>query len=256
VEHQVIETLSRTNVRHMVSTTGGEDSQGKRASGIKKLVLICRSRMLRECVEHMLTARAEDFIVESVSDVLQATEQHPDLVLVLQDVLVGSSRLSEPESFSEIQARFATVPVVAVAHQESISLAMDAIRCGLRGYILTSATSDTVVAAIRLVLAGGTFLPSELLGLTSSVALPSPEPVHERFSGDKTGLTEREVEIMKKLRQGHPNKVIAYQLQISANTVKAHMRNIMRKLHATNRTQLAFRASDSTIERPVVTCGN
>jgi DNA-binding NarL/FixJ family response regulator len=256
VEHQVIRTLSRTDVRHEISTNSDEVARGKRAGGIRKLVLICRSRMLRECMEHMLIARAEDFDVESVSDVLHATEQHPDLVLVLQDVLVGSSKLPvAQECFTEIQGRFANVPVVAVAHQESISLAMDAIRCGLRGYILTSATSDTVVAAIRLVLAGGTFLPSELLGLTS-VAVQNPEPVHERLSGDKTGLTEREVEIMRKLRQGHPNKVIAFQLQISANTVKAHMRNIMRKLHATNRTQLAFRATDSVVERPAVTCSN
>jgi DNA-binding NarL/FixJ family response regulator len=255
VEHQVIKTLLRTDVCIGGATRGNAEMLGPQPSGVKKLVLICRSRMLRECLEHMLFARAKDFEIESVSNVQQANLQRPDLVLVLLDLAVGGSKISEvPGYFADIQEHFTGIPVVAVAHQDSINLATHAMRCGLRGYILTSATSETVIAAIRLVLAGGTFLPSELLDL-SPIATEYAEKARNQPFGDKTGLTEREVEIMKKLRQGHPNKVIAYQLKISANTVKAHMRNIMRKLHATNRTQLAFRVLESvgeTTDPPII----
>jgi DNA-binding NarL/FixJ family response regulator len=55
-------------------------------------------------------------------------------------------------------------------------------------------------------------------------------------------LTEREAEILASIEMGKPNKVIAYELGISESTVKVHARNLMTKLHAANRTHLAFLA--------------
>jgi DNA-binding NarL/FixJ family response regulator len=56
------------------------------------------------------------------------------------------------------------------------------------------------------------------------------------------GFTRREAQVLEQLQQGKANKVIAYELNISESTVKVHVRNIMKKLHATNRTQVAFLA--------------
>ena len=55
-----------------------------------------------------------------------------------------------------------------------------------------------------------------------------------------TYLTPRQAEVLALLRQGKPNKVIAYELSMCEGTVKVHVRNIMRRFKATNRTQLAF----------------
>jgi DNA-binding NarL/FixJ family response regulator len=53
-------------------------------------------------------------------------------------------------------------------------------------------------------------------------------------------LTPKETEILRRLKDGKPNKIIAYELDICESTVKVHMRQIMRKLSATNRTQAAL----------------
>ncbi len=57
---------------------------------------------------------------------------------------------------------------------------------------------------------------------------------------DSFGFTCREAEVVRLLRQGKPNKIIAFELSISESTVKVHIRNIMKKLNATNRTQVVF----------------
>ncbi len=62
---------------------------------------------------------------------------------------------------------------------------------------------------------------------------------HEVISA---GLTSRQVAVLAHLRQGKPNKIIAHDLRMSESTVKVHIRNIMRKMGATNRTQAVYKA--------------
>jgi DNA-binding NarL/FixJ family response regulator len=245
VENSVTTFLSITADRGGDAASDETELGQPQSSGVKKLVLIGRSKMLLECFEHMLLARARDFAIESVPGVIPANIERPDLVLLMLDVAAEFSDLRD--YFAYVQKRFYDVPLVAIAHEDSIPIVVDAMRCGLRGYILTSIASVTVIAAIRLVLAGGTFLPCECLGF-SATAASIAEKSRKRKVEEKAELTEREQEILKQLKQGQPNKIIAYQLKISTNTVKAHMRNIMRKLHATNRNQLALHVLRSIAE--------
>ncbi|MCX5497631.1 response regulator transcription factor [Kaistia dalseonensis] len=60
------------------------------------------------------------------------------------------------------------------------------------------------------------------------------------------GLTDRELEVLRILRQGKSNKIISFELNISESTTKVHISNIMRKLHVHNRTQIAVRMSGGT----------
>ena len=62
----------------------------------------------------------------------------------------------------------------------------------------------------------------------------------ELTTHNETSFTPREIEVLHRLRQGLQNKIIAYELGISESTVKVHLRNVMKKLHASNRTQVAF----------------
>jgi DNA-binding NarL/FixJ family response regulator len=90
-------------------------------------------------------------------------------------------------------------------------------------------------------LAGGTFAP---LALTAGLPQASnrndlPAPADGQAAKDYR-LTYREAEVLQLLQLGKPNKIIAFELSISESTVKVHVRNIMKKLHATNRTQVAL----------------
>ena len=62
----------------------------------------------------------------------------------------------------------------------------------------------------------------------------------ELTSHHDASFTPREIEVLHRLRQGLQNKIIAYELGISESTVKVHLRNVMKKLNASNRTQVAF----------------
>jgi DNA-binding NarL/FixJ family response regulator len=100
-----------------------------------------------------------------------------------------------------------------------------------------------LVSILHLVCAGGTYVPASLIERapvapterTSDASRGALNPIGEAF-------TPKELEIMGRLRDGKPNKIIAYELDICESTVKVHMRHIMGKLNATNRTQAALLA--------------
>ena len=127
------------------------------------------------------------------------------------------------------------VPVVVLAQKNDADLALTAIRHGAKGYIPCTLEFDITIEAVRFVLAGGTYVPMDCVHPTGSKPLAPPAP---RASG---GVTPREVAVIRALQQGKPNKVIAYELNMCESTVKVHVRNLMKKMKAKNRTDLAIK---------------
>ena len=132
---------------------------------------------------------------------------------------------------------YASHPVVTLASANDIDLARAAIRHGAKGYIPVTMGFDIAVEAIRFVLVGGTYAPTDYLlapdqhGLSTPKALP---PVGV--------LTGREISVVTAIKQGKSNKVIAHELNMCESTVKVHVRNVMKKLNAKNRTEVAMKA--------------
>ena len=134
----------------------------------------------------------------------------------------------------------ANVPVVVLAQKNDLALARTAIRHGAKGYIPSTLGFDITIEAVRFVLAGGTYVPMDCVFATGPSTLVSPVP---RPSG---GVTAREVAVVRALQQGKSNKVIAYELNMCESTVKVHVRNLMKKMKAKNRTDLAMKAQIPT----------
>ena len=113
-----------------------------------------------------------------------------------------------------------------------------AMESGVKGFISTRTTEmPTVSAAIHFVKAGGTFAPVEPLLANET----ERAPVQEEVTPPSSLLTSTQMTILSHVRQGKPNKIIAYELNMSESTVKVHIRNIMRKMGATNRTQAVYK---------------
>ncbi|SHF00384.1 DNA-binding response regulator, NarL/FixJ family, contains REC and HTH domains [Kaistia soli DSM 19436] len=129
------------------------------------------------------------------------------------------------------QARF-----VIMSDSENPDQMLDAIEHGASGYIPSSIHLDVAVKAIRLVRAGGVFIPASALLKSRTAA----DQVASRKEGERSLFTARQAEVVKALRRGQPNKLIAYELNMGECTVKVHIRNIMKKLNARNRTEVAF----------------
>jgi DNA-binding NarL/FixJ family response regulator len=130
---------------------------------------------------------------------------------------------------------------VIVSDVDDFDHIVRALKSGARGYIPTSLPFNVAVEAVRLVKAGGTFVPAGSF----------VHDHHEKQPASKTSvlLTERQMKVVEEIRLGKANKQIAYELNMSEHTVKVHLRHIMRKLKARNRTEVAVLSGDF-FERP------
>jgi DNA-binding NarL/FixJ family response regulator len=180
---------------------------------------------------------------------------------------IGGRKFLDPDiqdEIAQILAAFPTTPLVVLADREGIDVILAALQRGLKGYLTTGMNFDIALEAIRFICTGGTFIPASSLDpiirqqdaaadpATRSAATP---PVLDRIEG----LTERQCEVLNCLREGLANKAIAYKLNMCEGTVKVHVRRIMKRLGATNRTQVVSmtnqmleKASPSTLVKDVL----
>jgi DNA-binding NarL/FixJ family response regulator len=179
------------------------------------------------------------------------SDRQPDLVLLRHDGQVASSGglLDVVEAANRL---YPGVPIALLCSLLTLGDAFATMRLGIRGYLSPSLSVEQVIAALRLVMAGGIYVaPCTATGLTATVstqppaeAEAAPEPI-VATPGDGWPLTPREEDVCHHLRQGKPNKVIAYELGMSENTVKVHVSRILRKLNVMNRTALACMEDDN-----------
>jgi DNA-binding NarL/FixJ family response regulator len=148
-----------------------------------------------------------------------------------------SSDAGVAHAIATICAAFPTVPLIVFSDAEPAQLhrlMRVTMRSGARGFVPTrSAGLSITLAAIRLVNAGGTFVPADLM-------LPAQADL---TPGRRNRLTSRQMDVLSQLQRGKANKIIAFDLGMSESTVKVHIRNIMRKMGATNRTQVVYKAT-------------
>jgi DNA-binding NarL/FixJ family response regulator len=200
------------------------------------VVVIHQRAFFRDCFVRCLEASYKNqdiFAFSSFAEWRNATEPAapPPAVVV---VFLDSSRASCSGDLSFLDAATGT-PVVVVSDLDDASFVVNVMKHGVRGYIPTSLPLNVAVEAVRLVQAGGTFVPPCALEHDWS----------RRDGVTKAGelLTERQMKVAEALCQGMANKQIAYALQMSEHTVKIHLRHIMRKLNARNRTEVAILAN-------------
>jgi DNA-binding NarL/FixJ family response regulator len=132
------------------------------------------------------------------------------------------------------------IPLVLLSDRDVVEDIVAAIELGVRGYIPTSLEPSEAAAAVQCVEAGGTFVPASALIKFAQERQHGPQRGSNGLdNGSFESLTPRESEVLARLRQGKPNKIIAHELAISESTVKVFVRQILMKLHASNRTEAA-----------------
>lgn len=166
-----------------------------------------------------------------------------------------SGRLASDPDFrprlAELLAVLDGIPLIMLSDSDETATALEAIRQGAHGYISTTVGLTMALEAIRLVAAGGIFVPATILHRLIVSQTGSPDAVlHAGLSAPETAvngkphltqLTPRQLAVLECLQEGKPNKVIAHELGMRESTVKVHVRNILRRLGATNRTEAVCR---------------
>lgn len=213
----------------------------------KRVVVIDERAFRRECVVRMLRevspecsfaalARPRDLPAE----VPARPGSEPVDVVILD---IGWTRLPDERVAADVrflQSCFDDVPIIFLSDREDSAHVAEALHCGVRGFIPTTLGPGVVAEAVRLVSAGGTFVPAS--ALVHAMTARRDSAVGKGNGGAGASLTPRECEVLELLREGKPNKIIAAALDLKETTVKIHVRHIMKKLKATNRTEAALMA--------------
>jgi DNA-binding NarL/FixJ family response regulator len=210
----------------------------------RSLVLIDCRALTRECLSRSLAGQGslrEVAAYSSLEDWRENTDLHlPPAAILLH---IGGNKVTDAEVSAEIRevvSEFKSIPVVILADLDDLTQVFTALDCGVKGYIPASVGVEICVEAIKLALAGGVFVPvSSVLAMQDAFlsAKPKRSAIADLF-------TPRQADVAEALRRGKANKVIAYELNLRESTVKVHIRNIMRKLKATNRTEVAYKMKD------------
>jgi DNA-binding NarL/FixJ family response regulator len=204
-----------------------------------KILVVDDHALVREGLCQVL----QGFDPKEVTEVLQAAtctralelaHFNRDLDLVLLDYLLPDMNgLAALEIFAQ---RHPELPVVILSGSANPSVVQQAMALGAAGFVTKSSLSDTLLNALRLILAGGVYQPDSFSPLSDSA-----EGARTKFTTPPV-LSPRQQDVLLLLLKGLTNRQICEQLSLGAETVKFHVSNILRIFGVSTRTQAALEA--------------
>lgn len=219
---------------------GGASTAGNGAApGVT--VLIEPRALIRDCISLSLATLDPASAIESYPDIDMWARDgqvlHASLLLCCSIAAPGEALADTLWPLISAMREIAPdLPFAIFASHDDPMHASEAIRLGARGYLSPEVSLEVTVHALKLIRAGGIYVPANLLGTGRRHDPPglSDQQMLNLFS-------PRELEVARAMRKGQPNKIIALELGMSESTVKVHVRNIIKKLKVKNRTEVAFR---------------
>ena len=206
-----------------------------------KTCLICDDHaMMREALAGAVAIGWPGAQVTQASDfpaAWAAARAQPDLI-ISDLVMPGASPV---EGIGRLRAAAPNTPVLVVTGNEEDEVLLALFRLGIAGFAPKTSKSAIIEAAIRLVLAGGRYLPPRIVELaTRNGAMGAGAAPTTSLAR----LTERQTDVLKLIATGESNKQIARELDLSPATIKAHIAAALAALGAANRTEAVVKARE------------
>jgi DNA-binding NarL/FixJ family response regulator len=240
-------------------------AEGSAAEGDGFIAVIESRLFLRECVRRSIQTAISLPVVTypTASELKRQLGETPVQLVILS--LTDSNNEESTTACKILSDLLPKAPIIVLTHKPDTDFVRTILSNGVKGYIPWTMGFEIVVQVIRLVLAGGTYVPPDVLLEGSSGTMSSQESQagpHQPNMGVSTvtassagaalskgfpvssAMTRRELAVIQAIQQGKSNKLIAYHLNMCESTVKVHVRNIMRKLAAKNRTEVAIKAQN------------
>jgi DNA-binding NarL/FixJ family response regulator len=234
--------------------------------------LVDAKALRRQGLATILAGSGGEVAVREAADAAELLADGREAAIELVLLCIGGADIDEPwvrQQLDLLMRDAPALPVLVIADREGIADVARALLSGIRGYIPTSVDTRIALEVLRLVRAGGTFIPAQafLRSFQGEPAAPADDgtargPAGESGNGSGSAashgtvvgdggaalppdrcLTRRQLDVLRLVCRGKPNKVIAHDLRLEESTVKVHLRDIMRKLGTGNRTQLALLAA-------------
>jgi len=208
-----------------------------------KILVVDDHALIRDALRSVLKQIERHAMVVEAPDgraAIEAIESQDHIGLVLLDLnLPDRNGLT---LLAELRQRFPAIGVVVLSALQDHANIKRALDLGALGYIPKSAPREVMLNALRLVFAGGVYIPREALARGEVPSMPRQDrPI---VTPSETGLSERQLEVLALLMQGKSNKIICRTLNLMEPTVKHHVAAILRALKVTNRTQAVVAANE------------
>ncbi len=212
--------------------------------------LICDSLLIRSGLQHIL--QDTPFAIAEAAPVTGPRRLQycaPNTALMIIEASQNIARVLEV--IRQVQERSPETWIVALADQFDLDFVRLGHEAGVNGFCLADSSPAVLVTSLELVMLGEGVLPSEML---RSIMETAPQKREQLLQDNTAGpilpdlkshkLSPREAQILGCLKEGAPNKIIARQFDVTEATVKVHVKAILRKIGAANRTQAAMWAAE------------
>jgi DNA-binding NarL/FixJ family response regulator len=241
--------MSRYNsvgIDHRLSASAATFDQSRRERLIKYEILIVDDHPLyRDALRRAVAAafpESETYEAESVAGLFDALESHPRADLLLLDLnLPGAYGFS---ALAHLRGSRPELPVIVVSAMDDPHIVRQALAFGAQGFVSKCVDAAAIGRDVLAVLRGEMVYPPGLGSVTEPVVDRAALDVAQRMAQ----LTPQQFRVFGMLCSGMLNKQIAYDMQITEPTVKAHMSAILRKLGAVNRTQAVLLAGHLVLD--------
>ena len=211
-----------------------------------RIVIADDHSLFRDGMRHVLSALSSDHTSVTVmeagtlDEVLTLIETSPELDLVILDLSMPG--MNGAESIAQVKGLARGAPIVVISASEDRQDVMGALDAGASGYIPKSVRGQVMLSALQLVMVGGTYVPTLVLGENGH---GQPRTNAADAANLRALLTERQIDVLRLLAEGRPNKEIARHLHLAEGTVRVHVNAVLKALSARNRTEAALAARNA-----------
>lgn len=216
-----------------------------------KILIVDDHSLVREGLQAILSRSdlsAQYVEAWDAASVWRQLDQHPDLDFVLLDIQLPDC--SGLDLLTRIVERNPNLPVVMLSADHDSSTVTHALNLGASGFLPKTSLSNVLISVIRLVMAGGVYIPAEAL----RKPLLTVEPLQTKSPPPATletlRFTARQIDVFRYLLQGMSNKQICRKIDLAEATVKIHVRGILRALDVNSRAEAIAKAAQIGLQAP------
>ena len=187
-------------------------------------------------------------VAGKLSEALRTLRSGPAVDLVLFDLRLPDA--GGVEGLMALRQAHPECPVVVVSADTDSPMIMRCLDLGAAGYIPKTHSNESIQGALRLIASGCPYVPPQVLATEQPIRVRGETAAARSADPRSLGLTDRQIDVLRLLLRGLPNKLICPQLALAEGTVKVHVSAVLRALGVRNRTQAVIAASRIGLRLP------